>query len=152
MTTQQKFFYEHAGYSVAPGETKRQGKLRSAKALAAAKTYAREQGWTYAWEYDSDGCIGCDCGSSECDCASGADHETLGCILRDSEPSCYDSWGRPTGGAVLASLWGICGATSEYKRVVEAELALEAMPDTTPQLTKLAADRQVGETEARTEV
>jgi len=47
-------------------------------------------------------------------------------ILRTSEPSCYDGHGNSVGGAVLASLGGICGADSNYRRVVEAELALEA--------------------------
>ena len=129
MTRDEKFFYDHAGYSVGPGETKRQGKTRGAKRLALAEQYAKDHDWVFEWEYDQDGCSGCDCGSTECACASGDEHETLCCILRDSEPSMHDSYGRPRGGAVLASLGGICSVTSDYRRVVEAELALEAVYD-----------------------
>jgi len=111
MTRDERFFYNNAGYSGGQGETAVQGRERYAKDLAAAERHARESDWIYEWELDEDGCSGCDCGSPRCPCASGAQHETWYVLLRDSEPSCYDSHGRPVRNAVLASLGGICGLT-----------------------------------------
>lgn len=105
------FFKENAGYATPPG------KSQCALNLARAEDYARDKEWEYTWEWDESGCIGCDCGSKTCDCSTGAEHETLGCVLKDAD------------GYVLGSLWGICGATREYKRVVQAELASEAMQE-----------------------
>lgn len=127
LTPAQRFFFDHAGFSVGHGETQEQGKIRGAIELARAVEYAEEHGWEFEWEQDVDGCSGCDCRSEDCACSAGTDHETLCCILRDSEPSCHDSYGRARGGAVLASLGGICSPTREYGRVVEAELASEAL-------------------------
>jgi hypothetical protein len=115
MTKTEQFFYEHAGYSVAQGETEAQGRERGARALAEAEAYAQEHDWQYAWEHDIDGCIGCECDSPECACSTGTPHETLVCILRDAD------------GKMLESLGSICDPSREYGRVVEAELALEAM-------------------------
>ena len=115
--TPTNFFFHNAGSSYTPSkETRTQGRWRGAKALARAEQWARDTNCEFTWEQDNEPCIGCDCGSADCACSSGADHETLGCVLRDSD------------GKILASLWSICGATREYKRVVEAELAFEAMP------------------------
>lgn len=101
--------------------------MRTAQELVFAEEYARAAGWSFEWQDDDASCSGCDCDNPECDCSAGRPHETLGCVLRTSEPSCYNGRGQATGGAVLSSLWGICGVTAEYRRVVEAELALEAM-------------------------
>lgn len=122
-----QFFYKHAGYSynVAQGETKEQGKRRAARAYADAEAWASREGLVYDWLYDDMPCDGCDCGSDDCDCSTGAAHETLGCVLYRP---CPDHGIDCKHAEVLQSLWGICGATSEYRRVVEAELALEAMP------------------------
>lgn len=112
------FFYEHAGYSYDPKtETAEQGRMRCAKELAEAESIASRLGWEHSWEWDDSGCSGCDCDSEDCACSSGAEHETLGCVLKDEH------------GKVLASLWGICGATDTYRRVVEAELSDEALAD-----------------------
>ena len=43
------------------------------------------------------------------------EHEVLGCVLRDAD------------GNVLASLWGVSDPDSAYQRVVEAEIAAEAI-------------------------
>lgn len=119
MTKQEQFFYDNAGYSYdAKVETAEQGRERCAKSLAQAETYARDENWRYDWDQDRDACIGCDCGSGECACSTGEPHETLTCVLRDEHAH------------VLASLGGICEPTAKYQRVVEAELALEAMPRT----------------------
>jgi hypothetical protein len=116
-----KFFYTHAGFSYDPNkETKRQGKMRCARALARAEAYAYKHDWNYQWGEDS--CIGGDCGEIEtCEhpCCQGTEHECLWCSLADAN------------GKHLASLGSICEPSAEYKRVVKAELALEAMPAST---------------------
>lgn len=104
-----RFFLENAGYATPPGRAK------CALDLAHAERQARNQGYTFEWEYDCDGCSGCDCGNKACKCASGEEHETLACVCRTAF------------GKVAASLCGICEPSKEYRRVVEAELALEAL-------------------------
>jgi len=112
------FFRENAGFSYDPKtETKRQGKERCAREYAAAEVWAKDNDLTVIWEHDSEGCIGCDCDNPECDCSTGADHETFWACLRDTE------------GEHLASLSCICKPDSNYRRVVEAELASEAMTE-----------------------
>ena len=109
LTADEQFFYDNAGSSYDPAtETFAEGCVRGARKLAAAEQHAHEQGWIYLWEDD-----GCAC--SICD----TKHEQI-CLL-------YDKAG--TFKRLLASLGGICGATPEYRRVVEAELACEAQPD-----------------------
>ena len=108
------FFYEHAGYSYGPGETPEQGRERCAKALAAAERRASEEGWSFQWEVDqhSDSSDWCD------------------------EQPAYSVWdcvARDVAGEVRASLGAIdFGCDGEpwddpYRRVVEAELALEGL-------------------------
>lgn len=114
MNKQEQFFYDHAGYSYDPKtETSEQGRERGAVALAAAETWALDNGYYFDWIEDQNGCSGCGCGSDDCACATGAAHETLGCIMRSDTDS------------HLQSLWSICGADAAYRRVVEADLALE---------------------------
>ncbi|WP_309382005.1 hypothetical protein [Cerasicoccus frondis] len=108
------FFYKHAGFGYAPAqETEEQGKLRHAHELANAENAALEHELDFNWTQDV-------CDSSEwsdeapaweqwvCTCrdAQGRILVALGCIDfgRDGAP-----WGAP------------------YKRVVEAELAVEAL-------------------------
>jgi hypothetical protein len=101
------FFIENAAYGYDPKtETAAQGRERGARLLAAAESLASARGWTFEWADDSQPC---DC---DCDCA-----ETWPevCIARSGS------------GARVGCLGGICGATREYKRVVQAELALEHM-------------------------
>jgi hypothetical protein len=80
----------------------------------------------YRWELDPEPCIGCDCGSSECPCSTREPHETwcVSLVL-----PCPDHHGECKHDKYMASLGGICGLTDEYRRVVEAELAIEAMSD-----------------------
>ena len=98
-----RFFFAHAGYIV--GE-----RAKCALGLARAERYARNNDWEAEWVADDDADLSwmSDEGRSE-------PHEVLGCILRDSN------------GNVLASLWGITDPTFGYTRVVEAELASEAL-------------------------
>lgn len=119
------FFYQHGGYSVAPGETNEEGHRRSARELAEAEQYARERGWWVEWVRDNSPCIGCDCGDASCACSARRPHRIEGAILRGVV---YEKGTGIVGAPeVLASLWGICQASKEYKRVVAAELAEEAM-------------------------
>jgi len=114
------FFREQAGYSYDPKtETPGQGRQRCAEQLAQAKEWAFNHGWRYYWFADPDGCIGGDCGEMEtCNhpCCHGTEHTVLCCQLWSAEHK------------LLASLGSICEPDANYKRVVEAELALEAMP------------------------
>lgn len=103
-----RFFWEHAGYSYGAGETRAQGRRRCAEALAEAEVYAADHGWHCDWVPDDD------------DMADGdtTPKERYGCILYDAD------------GVVLESLWSIGDPDRHSRRVVEAELALEVMPDT----------------------
>ena len=110
-TPAELFFFDRAGYSYDPKtETATQGRWRGALALADAERRARENVWTAEWEPDvwPHGHAGCDC-----------EHlEHMSCVLYDRR------------GVVLASLGSICGAGQNgYARVVEAELALEALAE-----------------------
>lgn len=106
MTKAEQFFYDKAGYSYTPGtETPEQGRENGAKRLALAERFARANGWTYQWVPDDD-----DCGDGD-----STPEVREGCILRDAD------------GKVLESLWGIGDASAGYRRVVEAELALDHM-------------------------
>ena len=118
LSKQEQFFYKHAAYSYDPKtETEEHGRVRCARAMARAEQYASDMDWGFCWEYDADGCIGCDCENEDCACSSGANHETFVCVVRDLD------------GKVLASCGSICSPSNDYTRVMEAELALEAMPD-----------------------
>lgn len=115
LSKQEQFFYDNAGYSYDPKtETPEQGKVRCAKAMAEAETWATEEGYYYRWEIDlfSD--------SSD---------------WSDEEPP-WSVWAcamYSPDAQVVASLSGIdFGRDKEpwgdsYRRVVEAELALEIM-------------------------
>lgn len=104
-----RFFRAHAGYVVG---RRYDGALRMAKAEAEAK----ERGITFVWEWDDDG----DLGDHECWCTDAEngiehDHETLWCAAQDAD------------GNVIGSLGSIIDPTPEYRRVIQAELALEAL-------------------------
>jgi len=102
------FFYKHAGYSHDPRkETAEQGRRRGAIALAKAELYSAGRGWRVEWKHDADAD------------RSGIEdaEEVLGAVLRDGQ------------GKMLDSLWGIADPDRNYRRVVEAELALEAMKE-----------------------
>lgn len=117
MTRQQQFFYDNAGTSCNPAtETLEQGKERGALRLAVAEDWARDSGYEFKWIPDQGGCIGCDCGDSDCACANGTCEPEVCCMKGEDNH-------------VVQSLGSICGATAKYRRVVEAELALEQMPD-----------------------
>jgi hypothetical protein len=108
------FFLKNAGYSYDPAtQTPRQGKSAGARRLAQAERDARALGYRFEWQDYPDGCIGCDCGEADCDCSTGRAHVCLVCLMRDSAGVCCQSLG------------SVCKPSREYRRVVEAELALE---------------------------
>lgn len=111
------FFLKNAGYSYTPGtETPKAGRSRCARELAKAERDAAALGYYFEWCNDWDGCIGCDCGEDSCSCSTGEPHECLVCqIFPPESESC------------AASLGSICEPSREYRRVIEAELALEAL-------------------------
>jgi hypothetical protein len=110
------FFLKHAGYSYDPKtETPRAGRSRCARQLAKAERDAAALGYYFDWNEDD--CIGCDCDNPECPCATGEIHESLCCIVRDEN------------GKGLGSLGSICSSTREYRRLVEAKLASEALAE-----------------------
>lgn len=114
------FFYKHAGYSYTPGkESPRAGRLRGARALAAAERDAHAAGFSVAWAYDDDPCIGCECGSKDCPCSTGEDHETMIAWVEAPDGT------RQANGRILPALCGICEPSREYRRVVAAELFAE---------------------------
>src|SRR5277367_5306292 len=104
-----KFFYKHAGSSYTPGkETKAQGKRRGAQALAHAEAEAKRRGWRVEWEHSQEEY---QMGDAETE----HPNEVLDAVLKDED------------GHVLASLGSIGDPSRSYGRVIEAELALEAL-------------------------
>lgn len=108
MNSAEAFFYLHSGYVV--------GKRREgAEELAHAEAVAGREGWKCGWEHDDlpwDG---------DCEAPS----EILCAVLYDAA------------GNILASLGGIGDPSDDYRRVVAAELAIEAL-DRAAALTKRA--------------
>jgi hypothetical protein len=98
-----RFFFENAGYIVGH-------RAECALALARAERRARDNNWAAEWVADDDADL-----SWMTEDERQQPHEVLGCVLRDAD------------GNVLASLWGITDPDSSYQRVVEAELAAEAL-------------------------
>ena len=83
---------------------------------ARAELETRSRGWSFEWVDDADGWADLRRDGGVCSCGCGAVIERCeGCILRDED------------GNVLESLWAIWDADSDCRRMVEAELALEAI-------------------------
>lgn len=118
--TPYNFFFKHAGYSYAPQkETRAQGRRRCANALAKAERWASANGYSYRWEIDP-----------YSDSSDWIDHGKEG-----TEP--WNVWCAAmfsSNGVLVQSRFGVdFGRDGEpwgdpYRRVVEAELALEEMP------------------------
>lgn len=98
------FFKEHAGYMVGR-------RAEGAVNLARAEYMVQQLNWEYEWEEDPDGW------STLGDIDPKDVEEVLGCVLKDGS------------GDVVASLGGIIDPDRNYRRVVEAELALEALSE-----------------------
>jgi hypothetical protein len=122
------FFEQNAGYARQPDETDDAARARCAGDLVKAERWAQNAGVTFDWSDDwhvTDH-------RAEYDCYNDGGPETC------QSCTCYSS-----NGDVLASLGCIDDATDDYRRVVEAELALEAMG---PVVTRLVSgDDQVND-------
>jgi hypothetical protein len=103
-----EFFYKHAAYSYGPDQTKRQGRMEGAMKLARAEREAEERGWNVEWQPDG---MPYDMGDAETEMPN----EVLFAVLKDAS------------GNIIGSLSGIADPDNNYRRVVEAELALEAL-------------------------
>lgn len=98
------FFRTHGGY-VNPVDAE-----KSAQKLAYAEACAKKAGWRCEWQDDPDPY---NMGDAEAEMPK----EVLGCVLKDAKNK------------HLASLWGIGDPSFDYMRIVEAELASEALAD-----------------------
>lgn len=130
------FFRKHAGHAVRPGESKAKARARDAEVLARAEAESRARGWTVDWEYDSE------------NWQSDAERpfEVLIAILRDADGHALTS----LGSIGMTRRWGVFSradrrwswsgvrvafrrmtgnkrADADYRRVVEAELADQAL-------------------------
>lgn len=108
MNKDEEFFYDNAGYSVPPGREE------CARRLASAEAVARHRCWRVEWmpeqDIDLSWCENCE--------AEGHEHEVECAVLLGGN-----------GTTVLASLGNIVDATPQYRRVIAAELALQALQD-----------------------
>jgi hypothetical protein len=108
------FFLKHAGYSYDPKtETPMQGRIKTAHKLAQAEKYAKNHDWIFEWGDDWDDPKHCDKSNGD-----GTEYKPKTCEYCYLYNDVSD---------VLASLSCIDDADADYRRVVEAELALEAM-------------------------
>jgi hypothetical protein len=113
MDAREQFFFDNAGHSTPPGREECARRLAQAEEKAEAKIAAGD--WRYRWIADE----GAD--DSWMDEEERAeDHCAEACLLEYRCREC-GAW-RP-----LESLWGIFDADPEYRRVVQAELAQEAL-------------------------
>jgi hypothetical protein len=86
---------------------RKHGSAQNAEDLARAEQIASENDWTFTWDYDPE-----PYGLGDDEQPPG---EVLAVVLRDNQNN------------VLASLGGIGDPSREYRRVVEADLAAEAL-------------------------
>lgn len=106
-----QFHYEHGGYCYDPAtERPEDGRARCALAAAGAEAWAREQGIEFRWEDDWN--IG--------------DHAAEFDCCEDGGPDTCEMCAAYLGDTLLACLGCIDDASDEYRRVVEADLAIEA--------------------------
>lgn len=115
MSNREKFFFDNAGFSYNPAtQTPEEGHRECAVALAAAEVWGTLNGLTVEWA--DDWSIGDHCAEFDCYYDNDTGPET-----------CETAVARDAAGSILASLCCIDDATNDYRRVVEAELAYEAM-------------------------
>ena len=117
LTPDQKFFFDHAGFSWDPKtETKEQGRERCAIALADAELVYlqahRVADVGCSWEPDEDSAVMWR--------EDGEKFDTCEQAVLWFGPGFNDD-------EVLASLGGITDADADYRRVIRAELALECL-------------------------
>jgi len=105
------FFYKHAGYGYATGQTPEQGRRLGALKLAKAEQEASARGWRVQWDQDPEG------------------WDTLGDIDPNDVREILSAVLYDENNAVIGSLSGIVDPDRVYGRVVEAELALDALTE-----------------------
>ncbi len=126
--TPYQFFLKHAGYSYDPmKETPLQGRRRCAEQLAEAEKEMEARGWVAEWRVDDERAY-CYCDSPTCRYHENSNYKwtTLYCVLYhpcDCD-RCSDKHRD-----ILGSLCGIINPDYNYRRVVEAELALDALAE-----------------------
>lgn len=116
LTPDQLFFFAHAGYSYdLKTETPEQGRVRCAVAMAEAERQGRNIGLEFEW-------------SDDWGVGSHKDFYGKGSCYEEAEPhTCEQCVCKFENGDVAASLGCIDDASANYRRVVEAELASEAL-------------------------
>lgn len=124
LTPDQFFFYQNAGYSYAKTETPQQGRIRCAKALAESEAIGKRLEYVFEWDWDE--CPDLSWMSEE---EREQEHEVLCCRIVDPENPRYS----------LASLCGITDPDHNYRRVIEAELASEAIAELDREIETLDA-------------
>ncbi len=118
MNETEQFFYDQAGWGYNPSsETPEEGRTAGAIRLADAEKMAQDAGYTFSWSDDWE---------------IGNHKEFFGAdsAYADSEPdTCENCDMFDPDGNLVQSLGCIDDASSQYRRVVEAELALEQFAD-----------------------
>lgn len=110
----ESFFWENGGYGYSQNQTPEEGRKACAITLADAARKAFDNNYSFEWEQD-------DITNQDFEDSEGGPYYLWCCICRDDT------------GKVLASLCGIDFGRDKspwgepYRRVVEAELALEAI-------------------------
>lgn len=114
--TDAAFFWTHSGYSYDPKtETAEQGRKRCAEASADAEANGRAAGLSFEWSVDPH--------ADSREFAKGPAYELWQCVCHDSD------------GKILASLHAIDFGRGRdpwgdpYRRIVESELAAEALAE-----------------------
>lgn len=112
LTEAEQFFYDHAGYDWDnhDGETEEQGHERCARELAQAEQWAMLRGAYVLWNEDWS-----------------VNHTDEYPDAYDSEPQTCEYATLWLDGEVVTSLGCIDDADDSYRRVIEAELASEAL-------------------------
>lgn len=106
------FFLKSAGFSYDPKtETPSKGRVRGARALAAAEKRASEEGCSFEWSQDTNREL----------TDAGEEYPLWHCLMRDAAGKPVGSLGGVDFGADGAP-WG-----DPYRRVIEAEMACEAL-------------------------
>lgn len=117
-----RFFKENVGYSIPPGRSV------CALRLARAEAWRINEQIDFVWESDPDTTE--DDFEFESDKQHVREHGAVGCILYRP---CPDHGLNCKHAEILTSLWGITESLNNrerdnYRRVIEAELALDVMP------------------------
>lgn len=114
MQKEEQFFYAHAGFSYAQGESPEGARVMNAHALAQAEQWATRTGYAFKWTTDD-----------EIDSSDFLDEKPAYklwlCVMEDSTGELVTGIGAVDFGRD-GEPWG-----DNYRRVLEAEMALEIM-------------------------